>query len=270
MRCYKFTTALLIFLSIYGLANADELFFYKYYEGNGKYKTFFFDRESINSEQFHIGVVASKLFHRNFFIEQLKKKYYNVVEVDNIVFMGQTIKQYILSPKNKDRFKHVLWLRGRHLVKTEVYDVDDNLVIAYGKIDLSYGTENHMDAIITNPKVSNRSRGSSHNFYKGFDHVRTKQLPENRYHIFFSDGLNGVSIFIDETPVKSDMNAKTVYGNMFLSKIINGIEYSAMGTLPYSALLEFIDKIGNSEDKIYKELINCSHAMDSVTPSDEK
>ncbi len=269
MRFNKFSIALLLFLSIYGLANADEICFYKYYEGNGKYKTFFFDREDIASEQFHIGTVASKLFNRNFFIEHLKKKYYNINEVNNIVFMGQTIQQYILSPKNKDRFKHVLWLRDRHLVKTEVYDVDDNLVIAYGKIDLSYGTENHMDMIISSPKVSSRSRGNLHNFYKGFDHVRTKQLPENRYHLFFSDGLNGVSIFIDETPSKSAMNTKTVYGNMFLSKIINGVEYSAMGTLPYSALLEFIDKVGNSDAETYKELINCENSIDKVTPNNK-
>lgn len=270
MRFHKFTLALLLFLSIYGLANADELFFYKYYEGNGRYKTYFFDRETTNSEQFHIGIVASKLFNRNFFIEHLKKKYYNIVKVDNIVLLGQTITQYTLSPKSRDRFKHVLWLRGRHLVKTEVYDVDDNLVIAYGKLDLSYGTENHMDAIISGPKVSNRSRGNLHNFYKGFDHVRTKKLPENRYHLFFSDGLNGISIFIDEDPSKSVMNAKIVYGNMFLSKIINGVEYSAMGTLPYIALSEFIDKVGNSEPDVYQELIDCSNSIDSNVHGDEK
>ncbi len=268
MSFYKFVIALLLLLSISGLANADELFFYKYYEGNGKYNTYFFDRETNNSEQFHIGVVASKLFNRNFFIEHLKKKYYNIDKVDGIVSLGQSITQYTLSPKDKDRFKHVLWLRGRHLIKTEVYDIDDNLVIAYGKIDLSYGIENHMDVITSSPKVSNISRGNLHNFYKGFDHVRTKQLPENRYHLFFSDGLNGISIFIDEKPTKSVMNAKIVYGNMFLSKIINGVEYSAMGTLPYTALSEFIDKVGNSKADVYKELIDCSNSIDINTQGD--
>ncbi len=270
MRFYKLVPSLLLFLSIYGLANADELCFYKYYEGNGRYKTYFFDREAVHSEQIHISSIASKLFNRNFFIEHLKKKYYNIVKVDNIVFLGQTITQYTLSPKDKDRFKHVLWLRGRHLIKTEVYDIDDNLVIAYGKVDLSYGTENHMDTIMSNPRISNKSRGNLHNFYRGFDHVRTKQLPENRYHLFFSDGLNGVSIFIDETPTNSDMSAKTVYGNMFLSKIINGVEYSAMGTLPYSALSEFIDKVGNSDADVYAELIDCSNSIDSNTYRDNK
>ncbi len=257
MSLYKFATALLLFLSIGGLANADELFFYKYYEGNGKYKTYFFDRDSVSSEQFHVGVVASKLFNRNFFIEHLKKKYYNIIKVEGIVSLGQNITQYTLSPKDKDRFKHVLWLRGRHLIKTEVYDVNDNLVIAYGKIDLSYGIENNMDGVIYTPKASNISRGKIHSFYNGFDHVRTKQLPENRYHVFFSDGLNGVSIFIDENPTKSDMSAKIVYGNMFLSKVINGVEYSAMGTLPYTALSEFIDKVGNSDPEIYAKLLDC-------------
>ena len=158
----------------------------------------------------------------------------------NIAFFGENLTQYKLTPTTDDRFSHIVWVDDKKsLIKTEIYDLSGKLMFALSNVDF-LGNKKKSKQIADGKKNKNEA------FFKGFSHMHTKTLPGDVIHATFSDGLNRFSVFINPSPESSGTAYKIVYGNYLMTKVVNGIEYTLLGSVSYSIMEEFVDFLCSS------------------------
>lgn len=202
------------------------------------------DIEDINLSDKRIKFIA-KMIRENFFdINQISKDYYNIVTRDGIKIYNKLMRQIELTPIRNDRFSHIITVQGNLIVRREVYDTKNNLLYAYGFTD-------YIPDIQPTPIDSKEISLEKDNiFYKGFKGKLVKKLEDGAIHYIFSDGLNKFSIFIKKQE-KSNNTVKTItYGNYLLSKNIDAIQYTLIGTIPFEEMENFITYITTKEKNI--------------------
>jgi len=239
---YLYLTAFM--LSVFSIPLfAEDIIFYKYFQGDGKYATLIYKSSAFHKDPSAGYFISSNLANKSFCKGHIQRKYYKILKTENIISVGKNITQYQLIPKDKHRFKHVLWVIDNKIIKTESFDTDKNLLFVFGIVETHYD-KNHKPA---NPlKCSVEDFGKE--LHLGFRHIKTKKLLKNITHNIFTDGVSKLSIFIDPDPMEITSISKIVYGNYFFSKVVGGVEYSAIGTLPYESLEKFIDIIASNKD----------------------
>lgn len=222
---------------------AEEMIFYKYAEGDG-YSLLTASADDTASHLSAREIIARKMKVLLFSLENVPSDYYSVKVTSGIAFYGENITQYEITPLTNDRFGHTVWLDGGgNLVKTEIYDCNGKLMFVFNRFDFGKTTK-------ATPQKLKRPESIGKPFLKGFAHVMTKKLPDGGAHLVFADGLNRFSVFINPFPDDSGTVSKIVYGNYLMSKVVSGVEYTAIGSVPYSTMEEFIKVLSSSGAEI--------------------
>lgn len=226
--------------------------------------------ESKNFNKSVLGSISHQLLKGCFILDKIPTKYYNIKQLDDISFYGFNMTQYVAIPKDKDRFKQVIWLDDKkHIAKLEVYDNANMLMFAFSSFDLLAGTwnENHNDSSINNKqkrgdsgfrdRVEDKYKFTdSPEFYKGFRHFHTTVFNRNIIDLSFEDGLNRFTIFIKPADMDIEPIGKIVYGNYLFSRTIDDMEYTVYGTVPYGFMESIIHII---HDNILEVVDTASH-----------
>lgn len=244
-------TITFIFVFICGAiyAHADEMSFFKYLNGND-YSVYVSNGEDNVGNQSAKDTIVKKLMGAKFSLADVSRDFYQIKIIPNVMFFGENLTQYNIEPLSKDRFSHTVWVnKCGKLIKTEVYDLNGKLVFAFGVMDLDAVDKSAPDV----NKEKKLKRITDKPFYKGFYHAFTKKMPENVLHLVFIDGINKFSVFINFNPTGDGAVSKIIYGNYLLSQVVSGIEYTVVGSVPYSFMEEVIDVLDSSKTKIFDE-----------------
>ncbi len=222
---------------------AKEMIFYKYAEGDG-YSVLVASADEAVPGLSARDVIARKMTAASFSLEDVPSDYYSVKATSGIAFYGENVTQYEITPLTGDRFSHVVWLDGGgNLIKTEIYDGAEKLMFAFSSFDFGRASK-------PAPTKHKHAESAGRPFFKGFAHIMTKRLPDGVTHLMFTDGLNRFSVFINPHPDDSGTVSKIVYGNYLMSKVVSGVEYTVIGSVPYSTMEEFIKVLNGSRTEI--------------------
>lgn len=245
------------------LSYAESIIFYKYADGESYSMYNSTDKEAIENPTVRDAIIK-RLKYAGFSLKRISDKFYKINTVTNIAFFGDLLTQYDISPLSGDRFRHILWVSSYgKLVKTEVYDLDNRLVFAFSNIDF-----NQQDNVSTEEKWLKPF--SKTPFYKGFYHIFTKKMPEDILHIVFADGLNKFSVFINPKPVETGTVYKIIYGNYLLSKVVSGIEYTIVGSVPYDFMENVIKLIVTYKTSICNAVEKGQPITEDIIKQNEK
>lgn len=207
-----------------------------------------------------IGSISRQLLRGYFSVDKIPQQYYSVVKTDNITYFGFNVSQYVIIPKNKDRFKSILWLDEKeHIVKLEVFDTTDTLMFAFSGFDYTEGAMHGYQYREHKRKFQKGRRDGvdakykfwdTPEFYKGFSHFHTTVFHGNAIDLAFQDGVNRFSVFIK--PAMSNMApvSKIVYGNYLFSRIIDDTEYTVYGTVSFGLMEEIVNIIHKNKKNI--------------------
>ncbi len=224
------------------VAYSDDMIFYKYADGD-KYSVLVSPAEDESLSLSARDVIAKKMLNATFSLENVSKEHYKIISIKNITFFGENITQHEIIPLIKDRFRHVVWIDSNdNLIKTETFDNNDKLMVAFSNVDFH-------GKVSIKKELKDNLNNQKH-FYKGFYHTFTKKMPDNVVHHIFSDGVNKFSVFINPNPEDTGSITKIVYGNYLLSKTVSNIEYTVIGSIPYSTMDKFIDVISSLNNEI--------------------
>lgn len=163
----RFIFSILVFISIFTLKGyANENIIYKYLDNN-KYIVYSNSLNESKKDMSTKGFIARHLMRSNFNIANLSPKYYSVEKSENLIYFGFNLTQYIITPKDPNRFKYVLWLNERNLkdnftplVKVEAYDVYNKLMYSFLGFDFIEGNlfHDHGRGLHLNIKEDNKSK----------------------------------------------------------------------------------------------------------------
>lgn len=238
-----------------------------------RYEIYMNMQEDYRNDASMLGSISRQLLRGFFSVDRIPSKYYNVVKSDNISYFGFNISQYVISPKNKDRFKSILWLDDKeHIVKLEVFDNTDTLMFAFSGFDFVDGAM-HGYEYKEHLKNGFRKGRRGHidakfkfwdtpEFYKGFSHFHTTVFNEHVIDLSFEDGVNRFSVFIK--PAMSNIAAvnKIVYGNYLFSRVIDDTEYTVYGTISFGLMEEIVNIIHRNKEKIV-DMASSGHILTS-------
>lgn len=228
------------------VAYPDSVFVKISVDGNSHITINYKNIEDINLADKRIKFIA-KMIRENFFdINQISKDYYNIVTRDGIKIYNKLLKQIELTPIKNDRFSHIITVQGNLIVRREVYDTKNNLLYAYGFTD--YIPDIQPTPVPVDSKDVSLEKDNI--FYKGFKGKLIKKLEDGTIHYIFSDGLNKFSIFIKKNEKSNNMVKTIAYGNYLLSKNVDSIQYTLIGTIPFEEMENFITHITTKEKYI--------------------
>lgn len=237
---------LTIFIFFAGNAFAgSDMIFYKYADGDGY--SMYISADGKNPENPSArDAIAKRLQGAKFSIANISKDYYEISITPNIKFFGEDITQYSVEPISKDRFSHIVWISNcGALIKTEVYDTNKRLVFAFSGVN--FGAR---ESVSPDRSERNFESENAKHFYKGYSHAFTKLMPGGVLHIVFADGINKFSVFLNPHPTGDGAVSKIVYGNYLLSKVVSGVEYTVVGSVPYPFMEEIIGVIDSIKEKL--------------------
>lgn len=245
----------------YNTSFADSMIVYKYADGD-KY-SFFVGSASGNISISAIDLIAKKKGNVTFSLKNISEEYYNVTTIPNIIYFGDKITQYTITPKTNDRFTQIVWVdKENNLIKSEVFDDKNKLMSAFNNIntDSNKGKKGEYIDDLRNIKP----------FFKGFSHISSKIMPGNINHLIFSDGVNKFSLFINNHVENTGSVTKIVYGNYLLSRIISGVEYTVVGSIPYSTMSSFIEVVSKNVVKINQLIKSGSQISEEIYKVSDK
>lgn len=227
-----------------GFAGSD-MIFYKYADGDGY--SMYISADGKNPENPSArDAIAKRLQGAKFSLADISKDYYKINITPNIKFFGENITQYSVEPISEDRFSHIVWVSNcGALIKTEVYDTNKRLVFAFSGVNFGTRESGRADR-----SERNFDRGNAKHFYKGYYHAFTKLMPGGVLHMVFADGINKFSVFLNPNPTGDGAVSKIVYGNYLLSKVVSGMEYTVVGSVPYSFMEEIIRVMDPIKEKL--------------------
>lgn len=223
------------------------MIFYKYAEGDG-YSMYISSDEDNPENQSARDAIVRRLMGAVFSLADISKEFYRINVTPDIVFFGDRLTQYDIEPLSKDRFAHIIWVDnlGR-LIKTEVYDINKRLVLAFSRMDFASSGKGSFTGLKGRRPVPDADKP----FYKGFYNVFNKRKPGGELHMFFGDGLNKFSVFIKPESLGNGSVSKIIYGNYLLSKVVSGIEYTVVGSVPYGFMEDMIEVIDSHKVEIF-------------------
>ncbi len=105
-----------------------------------KYEVYLSTQNDYETDPSLLGSISRQLLRVSFQVDKIPTKYYTIKKTDNISFFGFDITQYIITPKNDGRFKHILWLdNDSNIIKLEVYNNLNKLMLAFSGFDFMSG-----------------------------------------------------------------------------------------------------------------------------------
>ena len=227
-----------------------------------KYEVYINLQDDYRNDNSIMGSISRQLLRGYFSVDRIPEQYYNVVKSDNISYFGFNISQYVITPKNKDRFKSILWLDEKeHIVKLEVFDTTDTLMFAFSGFDYEEGAM-HGYQYKEHHKRGGHKKGKrgdidakykfwdTPEFYKGFSHFHTTVFNGNAMDLAFQDGVNRFSVFIKPAMSNAAPVSKIVYGNYLFSRVIDDTEYTVYGTVSFGFMEEIVNIIHKNKQNI--------------------
>lgn len=253
---FIFTSILILFFSTYGYAT-EKIIVFKYLH-NDNYEVYVSKQDNCFHDKTMKAAIIHHLLRGYFSIDRIPSQYYNIQKQENILYFGYNVRQYIITPKTKDRFKSVLWLDNKdHIIKLEVYDNTDSMLMAFSGFDFidgalhgSYDKETVKKGY--DKQIHSDRRGNviakyrfwdTKEFYKGFRHFHTTVVSPNVFDLSFEDGINRFSIFVKPAEDKSSPISRIVYGNYLFSRVIDNMEYTVYGTISFGLMEEIVNII---------------------------
>lgn len=224
-----------------------------------RYEVYMNMQEDYRKDPSMLGSISRQLLRGFFSVDRIPSQYYDVIKSDNISYFGFNISQYVITPKDKDRFKSILWLDDKdHIVKLEVYDNTDTLMFAFSGFDYvdgamhGYKNREHSKKALKKGRNGHKFKfWDTPEFYKGFSHFHTTVFNEHVIDLSFEDGVNRFSVFI-KPAMNNNISAvsKIIYGNYLFSRVIDDTEYTVYGTVSFGFMEEIVDIIHRNKKNI--------------------
>ncbi|MGB9731442.1 MULTISPECIES: hypothetical protein [Calditerrivibrio] len=229
-------------LSLFAFAHA-ETFFVKIALNENSYITLNFNSlDDINIDT-RVKFIARMIREPFIDISAISKDYYNIKVKEGFKQDNKIITQYELIPIKKDRFSQIINTSGNLIVRREVYDTNHKLMYSYGY------TEKIPDIQPTKKDLKETNLEKDTLFYKGFQGKLIKKLEDGTIHYIFNDGLNKFSLFIRKNLNDVQTTKSLIYGNYLLSKKIDNIQYTVIGTIPFEEMEKFLSYIVATDKK---------------------
>ncbi len=236
--------SIFIYILFFNKSYADDMIFYKYADGNA-YSVFVAPSSDKSLSVSARDVIAKLIVNFTFMLDNISKDYYNINITKDIVYFGEDVTQYDIIPVSKDRFRHIIWIDSQNNpIKTEIFDNNNKLMIAFSNVDFHGKNKSYEDI-----KFDFKNEKP---FYKGFYHIYSKVMRNGVNHLIFSDGINKFSLFIDYNTKDTGSISKIVYGNYLYSKVISGVEYTIVGSIPYEIMNEVIEVVSSNNSEVSK------------------
>lgn len=227
---------ILFLLSLFTFSHA-ETFFVKIALNENSYITLNFNSlDDINIDT-RVKFIARMIREPFIDINAISKDYYNIKVKEGFKQDNKIITQYELIPINKDRFSQIINTSGNLIVRREVYDTNHKLMYSYGY------TEKIPDIQPTKKDLKEVNLEKDTLVYKGFQGKLIKKLEDGTIHYIFNDGLNKFSLFIRKNLNDVQTTKSLIYGNYLLSKKIDNIQYTVIGTIPFEEMEKFLSHI---------------------------
>ncbi|MGC8768351.1 hypothetical protein [Calditerrivibrio sp.] len=229
-------------LSLFAFAHA-ETFFVKIALNENSYITLNFNSlDDINIDT-RVKFIARMIREPFIDISAISKDYYNIKVKEGFKQDNKIITQYELIPIKKDRFSQIINTSGNLIVRREVYDTNHKLMYSYGY------TEKIPDIQPTKKDLKETNLEKDTLVYKGFQGKLIKKLEDGTIHYIFNDGLNKFSLFIRKNLNDVQTTKSLIYGNYLLSKKIDNIQYTVIGTIPFEEMEKFLSYIVATDKK---------------------
>ncbi|ADR18865.1 MucB/RseB C-terminal domain-containing protein [Calditerrivibrio nitroreducens] len=234
------TVFLLLSLSVFA---HSETFFVKIALNENSYITLNFNSlDDINIDT-RVKFIARMIREPFIDINAISKDYYNIKVKEGFKQDNKIITQYELIPIKKDRFSQIINTSGNLIVRREVYDTNNKLMYSYGY------TEKIPDIQPTKKDLKEVNLEKDTLIYKGFQGKLIKKLEDGTIHYIFNDGLNKFSLFIRKNLNDVQTTKSLIYGNYLLSKKIDNIQYTVIGTIPFEEMEKFLSHIAAIDKK---------------------
>ena len=261
MKKFLFIFTLLFALHVSAYAGQKAIVFK--FLNQDRYEVYMNMQEDYRKDPSMLGSISRQLLRGFFSVDRIPSQYYDVIKSDNISYFGFNISKYVITPKDKDRFKSILWLDEKeHIVKLEVFDTTDTLMFAFSGFDYKEGAM-HGYQYKEHLKRGGHKKGKrgdidakfkfwdTPEFYKGFSHFHTTVFNTNVIDLSFEDGVNRFSVFI-KPAMNNNISAvsKIVYGNYLFSRVIDDTEYTVYGTVSFGFMEEIVDIIHRNKKNI--------------------
>ena len=267
----RFILSIVLLLSTAGnIFAADKAVVFKCLNKN-RYEVYLNLQDDYRADSSMLGSISRQLLRGFFSIDRIPDKYYSVEKIDNISYFGFDITQYTVIPKDKDRFRQILWLdNSERIVKLEVYDNVNTFMFAFSGFDYMNGamhSRHHKGmghgmgkgmkrgtvggGLGEEREGPNGYRGNvadkfkfwdTPEFYHGFRHFHTTVFNRNVFDLSFEDGINRFSVFIKPADRQIEPVSTIVYGNYLFSRIIDDVEYTVYGTVSFGFMEDIINK----------------------------
>ena len=220
----RFILSIVLLLSTAGnIFAADKAVVFKCLNKN-RYEVYLNLQDDYRADSSMLGSISRQLLRGFFSIDRIPDKYYSVEKIDNISYFGFDITQYTVIPKDKDRFRQILWLdNSERIVKLEVYDNVNTFMFAFSGFDYMNGAMH-----------SRHHKGMGHGMGKGMKRGTV------------GGGLGGInrfSVFIKPADRQIEPVSTIVYGNYLFSRIIDDVEYTVYGTVSFGFMEDIINLI---------------------------
>lgn len=268
----RFILSIVLLLSTVGnIFAADKAVVFKCLNKN-RYEVYLNLQDDYRADSSMLGSISRQLLRGFFSIDRIPDKYYSVEKIDNISYFGFDITQYTVIPKDKDRFRQILWLdNSERIVKLEVYDNVNTFMFAFSGFDYMNGamhSRHHKGmghgmgkgmkrgtvggGLGEEREGPNGYRGNvadkfkfwdTPEFYHGFRHFHTTVFNRNVFDLSFEDGINRFSVFIKPADRQIEPVSTIVYGNYLFSRIIDDVEYTVYGTVSFGFMEDIINLI---------------------------
>ena len=264
--------SIILFFSVAGSVSAAEKAVVFKFLHKDKYEVDVNMQDDFSADKSLAGSISRQLLRGFFSIDRIPLKYYDIEKMDNISFFGFNIAQYIVTPKDNDRFKQILWLDdSEHIVKLEVYDKVNTLLFAFSGFDFMTGAlhgRHHggMGKGRGMGGMGGQMRGGpagfrgdvigkykfwdTPEFYNGFRHFHTTVFNTNVFDLSFEDGINRFTVFIKPARGPVEPVSTIVYGNYLFSRIIDDVEYTVYGTVSFGFMEDIINIIHTNINQI--------------------
>ncbi len=257
----KFLVILLLVFSLHVPLYAGQKTVVFKFLNQDRYEVYLNLQDDYRNDNSIMGSISRQLLRGYFSVDRIPQQYYSVEKLDNISYFGFNISQYVIFPKNKDRFKSTLWLDEKeHIVKLEVFDTTNTLMFAFSGFDYTEGAMHGYQYKEHQKRGHKKGRHGdidakykfwdTPEFYKGFSHFHTTVFSNNSMDLAFQDGVNRFSVFIKPATNNTAPVSKIVYGNYLFSRVIDDTEYTVYGTVSFGFMEEIVNIIHQNKKNI--------------------
>lgn len=233
-----FVLTFLLFVNSYAHAG----FFFKIAIDNSSYSSFIL--KNLENTEIQTHFIIQKIRENFFDISNVDKNYYQISIKHGVSLFKKNLILYELNPTFSDRFKHVIWVTDDNIiVRKEVYDLNNKLMISYGYVD-------DLPKIGGGPHArSGHGNQCEENLkFRGFELFGCKKIDKNTRHLVFSDGLNKFSVFVDKNVEVGKVIKKVMMGNYVYRKSLDGHTYTVVGSVPFKIMKDIVSYIDNKEE----------------------